>query len=192
LHGARYNGSPKVTVTAGGADVVSHAGARLLADMADRTGLTEGLSAALSGLRQCAGGHDPGRVLADLAVMIADGGTTISDLAALRHQQDLSGSVASTSTAWRLLDAINAELLAAIRGAHAVARGQLWAAREDRRDATGGLLDTHRAEDKDMARAAHRARRDAGHLSQREAGRRPDVQARIGLPPLLAFLDNTC
>lgn len=43
-----------------------------------------------------AGGHDPGRVLTDLAVMLADGGEAISGLATLRDQAELFGSVAST------------------------------------------------------------------------------------------------
>jgi len=57
-------------VTGGGTGVVSHAGLVLLRQLADRSGLTAGLSAALP---SPAGGHDRGRVLADLACAIADG-----------------------------------------------------------------------------------------------------------------------
>ena len=39
-------------VTGGGRGVVGHAGARLLADLADATGLTSAFSEALAGLRQ--------------------------------------------------------------------------------------------------------------------------------------------
>lgn len=53
---------PKITVSADGRGVVGHAGARLLADVADATGLTGGFGEALAGLRQRQGGHDPGRV----------------------------------------------------------------------------------------------------------------------------------
>jgi hypothetical protein len=49
--------------------------------MADQTGLTEAFSDALAGLRERRGDHDPGRVLSDLAVVLADGGRSISDLA---------------------------------------------------------------------------------------------------------------
>jgi hypothetical protein len=52
--------------------VVAHAGARLLADLAEVTGLTAAFGEALVPSRQRAGGHDPGRVAADLAVMLAD------------------------------------------------------------------------------------------------------------------------
>jgi hypothetical protein len=45
----------------------------------------------------------------DLAVSIADGGETITELAVLRDQPDLFGRVASTPTAWRTLEAVDAE-----------------------------------------------------------------------------------
>ena len=93
---------PKITVTADGQGVVSHAGSRLLADLADRTGLTDALNEALNGRRQRRSAHEPGRVLVDLAVMLADGGRGISGLAVLRDQPGLFGPVASTATAWRL------------------------------------------------------------------------------------------
>jgi hypothetical protein len=75
---------PVVTVTADGRGVASHAGSRLLADLADVTGLVAGFGEALCGLRQRRSVHDPGRVLVDVAVMLADGGDAISDLSVLR------------------------------------------------------------------------------------------------------------
>src|SRR4051794_41764645 len=45
--------------------------------------------------------HDRGRVLADTAVLIADGGRVLSDLAVLRDQAELFGPVASDPTLWR-------------------------------------------------------------------------------------------
>ena len=74
---------PKITATADGAGVVSHAGSRLLADLADATTLTAELSQALAGLRRPRARHDPGRVRVDLAVAVADGAETISDIAIL-------------------------------------------------------------------------------------------------------------
>jgi Transposase DDE domain group 1/Electron transfer flavoprotein FAD-binding domain len=64
-------------VTAGGRGIVSHAGVVLLRRLADRTGLTAGLSRALASRRLLI--HDRGRVLADLACAIADGAEVISD-----------------------------------------------------------------------------------------------------------------
>jgi hypothetical protein len=89
---------PKITVTADGAGVVSHAGSRLLADLADVTTLTGELSAVLEGARGERPRHDPGRVLVDLAVAIADGAEAISDIAVLADQSALFGPVASDST----------------------------------------------------------------------------------------------
>jgi Transposase DDE domain group 1 len=113
---------PSVTVTADGEGVVSHAGSRLLADVADRTTLTEQLSLALDGLRKPRARHDPGRVLVDMAVAVADGATTISDVAVLADQAALFGAVASDSTCWRLLDRLDTVELGAVASARAAAR----------------------------------------------------------------------
>ena len=66
--------------------------------------------------------HEPGRVAVDLAVLLADGGEAIADLAVLRQQSALFGPVASDPTAWRVLDAIDTPALARLRTARAVAR----------------------------------------------------------------------
>ena len=87
-------------ITTDGTGVVSHAGTVLLAELADRIGLTALLSEASDGLRERRAGHDPGRVLIDVAVAIADGAVTISDIQALADHQGLhgpAGSVASRS-----------------------------------------------------------------------------------------------
>ena len=102
---------PTITVTTDGAGVASHAGSRLLADLGDATTLTAELGGALatSGRRRA---HDPGRVLVDMAVAVADGARTISDVAVLEHQPVLFGPVASDSTCWRLLDRVDTQALA--------------------------------------------------------------------------------
>jgi len=100
-----------VEVTSDGAGLLSHAGSALLAGVAEKTGLTRALSIGLGGVRQRRGRHDPGQVICDLAVMLADGGDCLADLAAMRDQAPLFGAVASASTAFRLVDqrAISAE-----------------------------------------------------------------------------------
>ena len=117
-----------VEVTADGAGLVSHAGSALLAGVADKLGLTGALSLRLAGLKQRRRGHDPGRVIRDLAVMLADGGECVSDLGAVRDQEALFGAVASDSTAFRVIDRIASEpgLLDALRAAHARARERFW------------------------------------------------------------------
>ena len=117
-----------VDVAPDGEGLVSHAGAALLAEVADRVGLTGELSRTLAGVRERRGRHDPGRVIRDLAVMLADGGDCLSDLRAVRDQEPLFGPVASNSTAFRLIDRIAGEpgVLDALRGARARARERAW------------------------------------------------------------------
>jgi hypothetical protein len=117
-----------VDVAADGVGLVSHAGAALLAEVADRTGLTLELSRGLAGLRERRRRHDPGRVIRDLAVMLADGGDCLSDLRAVRDQEPLFGPVASDTTAFRLIDRIadDPDALEAIRAARARARARAW------------------------------------------------------------------
>jgi hypothetical protein len=116
-------------VTGDGDGVASHTGTRLLADVADAVGLTEALGRRPTLRRQRRSRHDPGRVLRDVAVMLADGGDCVSDLAVLRDQPELFGDVASHATAWRTLEAVAADELGGvdgIRAARAAARARVW------------------------------------------------------------------
>ncbi len=121
--------SVTVEVTSDGAGLVSHAGSALVAQVADKLGLTRALSLGPAQVKQRRRGHDPGRVIRDLAVMLADGGECVSDLGAVREQDALFGAVASDSTAFRMIDRVASEpgLLDALRGvAHAQARARFW------------------------------------------------------------------
>jgi Transposase DDE domain group 1 len=108
--------------------VWSHAGSALLAQVADKAGLTRALSLRLCSMKERRSGQDPGRVVRDLAVMLADGGECRSDLGGLRDQLRLFGEVASDSTAYRVIERIaeDPELLDGLRAAHAQARSQAW------------------------------------------------------------------
>jgi len=92
---------------------------------ADQVGLTDGLSMAMAPTKQRRREHDRGHVLTDLAVMIAGGGTAISDIAVLRDQPNLFGEIASTPTAWRTLEAVDGAALAWIATARGAAREQV-------------------------------------------------------------------
>src|SRR3954453_6321440 len=117
-----------VEVTSDGDGLVSHAGSALLVGAANRIGLTRALSRQLRPLRQRGGGHDPGCVVRDLAVVLADGGDCLSDLAVMIDQAALFGEVASRSTAFRVIDMIARDPggLERLRAAHAEARGRVW------------------------------------------------------------------
>jgi Transposase DDE domain group 1 len=169
----RSNGRPALTVTTGGKGVVAHAGARLLCDLADGVGLTAGLSAAMAPTKRRRRGHDRGRVLIDVAVAIADGATTISDLRVLANQPSLFGEVASTATAWRALQAVDDAALARVAEARRDARRCAWEAGMDPGfyviDIDGTLVNSH----SDKQRAA------------------PNYKHGFGFYPLMAYLDAT-
>jgi DDE family transposase len=117
-----------VEVTPDGEGLVSRAGSALVARVAGKVGLTRALSLRLTDLKTRRSGHDLGNVVRDLAVMLADGGDCLADLAALQDQGVLFGPVASTSTAFRVIDRIarDPEGLERLRAAHAGARSRAW------------------------------------------------------------------
>ena len=121
------NSPASFEVTTDGTGVVGHAGAALLRELADRLELTGALGwRGPQGRRR----HPDAAVLRDLAVLLADGGDCLSDLAALRDQPELFGPVASTPTAWRVIQRLaqDPDGLARLRAARAHARGRAWAA----------------------------------------------------------------
>jgi hypothetical protein len=117
----------RVEVTTDGRNLVSHAGTAMLAELADRTGLTHRLSEAMAGCGISWHTHDPGVVLTHLAVAIADGADCLSDIDALRKKSELFGEVASVTTAWRAVKATTAPELRAIAKAVAKTREVVWA-----------------------------------------------------------------
>ncbi len=169
----RNAGRPNIVVTTGGKGVATHAGARLLCELADELGLRQGLSEAMAPTKKRRRGHDRGQVLVDLAVAIADGATAISDLRVLADQASLFGEVASVPTAWRALEAIDPETQERIASARASARAKAWAAGLDPGfyviDLDATLVDAHSEKD----------------------GAAPNYKHGFGFAPLMAFLDAT-
>ena len=113
----------KVTCDAGG--LTSRAGSALLTGLADKLGLTAGLTKALR-VHSREVRHEPGRIVRDLAVMLADGGDALSDLGALRDQEVLFGEVASDATAYRCVERLDEAALSGIRAARSAARARAW------------------------------------------------------------------
>jgi Transposase DDE domain group 1 len=119
-------------VTGDGTGIVSHAGLGLVRRLADKTGLTGGLSQALFSGRVL--GHDRGRVLADISCAIADGARAISDFRVMGDQDEVFGQVASVPAAWRALketaaggDRTRRKITAAVNKARCYAWSQITA-----------------------------------------------------------------
>jgi hypothetical protein len=165
---------PAFEVTTDGTGVIGHAGAALLRELADRLGLTRALGWQQAGGR-CR--HPDAAVLRDLAVLLADGGDCLSDLAALRDQPELFGPVASTPTAWRVLERVaqDPDGLARLRAARAHARARAWTAGGDPEvelliiDADATLVLAH---------------------SDHKEGAAGTYKGTFGFAPLLAYLDR--
>lgn len=165
----------RVAVSADGQGVVSHAGVVLLREMAEHTGMVDGVSAALIDTYKGVPVHAPGRVFTDLAVAVADGADAISGIAVLTDRQDLFGSVASMPTAWRVLDRVSEENLPAIRAARSAARAAAWAA------GAGPDLDAGLCLDFDATiTIAHSEKENAAATWKKT----------FGFHPLLCFLDR--
>jgi DDE family transposase len=113
-------------VAADGKGLVGHAGAVLLRKAADQLGLTAGLSAALV-KKGSSPLLDRGTVLASLAVAIALGATSMSDIALLAHLSPVLGAAPSGPTVRRALDlAGTPRMLDRIARARAKARERAW------------------------------------------------------------------
>lgn len=175
----------KLEVTADGSGQVGHAGSALLAGVADRVGLTRALSEATAPTRERRSAHDPGVVLRDLAVMLADGGSALADLGAPRDQPDLFGEVPSDSTAFRVIDSIDAERLERLREAVALARGRAW--KLGVRPGRGA--EESESEGPELTVIDVDATLTTAHSDKEEA--RGNFKRGYGHHPLLCYLDGT-
>ena len=165
--------SKNLRVEVRGDEVASHAGTVIPRMLADATGLTSALSAALSRPEVT---HDRGAVLRDVAVAIADGTDCISDARVLRDQPRVFGPVASIPTMWRSLNEIDDPALQRITLARNATRQRVWeliAARHGA-DPTGAhRVRRSRCGDRDP----HRRHPDRGVLGQTVRG--GELQGRL-------------
>lgn len=117
----------KFDVTADGHGMTGRAGTALLAETADTLGLTAALSRLAGGCRSWVV-HDPGKVLRDVAVTLADGGDALRHMGVLAGQPTLFGPVASPATANRTLVAVAADesAVALLDAARKAARQVAW------------------------------------------------------------------
>jgi hypothetical protein len=133
----------KIVVSSDGKGIICQAGGLLLLETLRVTGLGRGLSRALERWRAPRAVHDPGKIVADLAVTLALGGDCLADIAVLRSSQELFGPIASDPTVSRLVTGLAADparALKAIRAARAAARERAWQLAGARAPGSGGEL----------------------------------------------------
>lgn len=160
--------------------LVSSAGAVLLRQTLRCSGLHRAMSAALAPWRAPRAVHDPAKVLLDLAVAVALGGDCAADIAVVRAQPDLFGTVASDATVSRLVAALAGDVeaaLGAIRAARATARTRLW----QHRRPLAGPVGSQVIVDLDATLIT-------AHSDKEQAA--PTFKYGFGFHPLLAFADH--
>jgi hypothetical protein len=164
--------------------LISSSGALLLREAVRVAGLDRGLSAVLSPWRSSRAQHDPGKVLVDLATAVALGGDCLADIAAVRAQPTIFGSVASDPTVSRLFTALAVDVedaVAAIRAARAEARAAVWARRRPLAGTPGERTGGQVTVDIDATLvAAH---------SDKE-GAEPTFKRGYGFHPMCTFVDH--
>ena len=175
---------PRPVVDAHGGSAVGQAGGVLLTWAVRAAGLDVALSAELARWRSPSAVHDPAKVLLDLAVTLALGGDACSDLAAVRAEPAVFGTVASDPTVSRTLTRLAGDVdtvLTAINKARAAARARVWAA-------AGANAPDHARD------AAHPLVIDldatlvTAHSEKENAA--PTFKRGFGFHPLCAFVDH--
>ena len=114
-----------LSVTPDAEGLIGHAGAVLLRKLADQCGLTSALGAAL-GRKGKFPLIDRGMALVSMAVAIALGARSMSDIAVLAHQEPVFGAAPGDTTVRRTLELADARTLDKIARARAAVRGRVW------------------------------------------------------------------
>lgn len=114
-------------VTAEATGLTGRAGLGLVAETAKAIGATRALSEAVRGARSWTL-HDPGKVLRDVALTLADGGDALRHMKVIDGQPELFGLVASSATTCRTIVAVAEDpaAMAGLADARATAREQAW------------------------------------------------------------------
>ena len=165
-----------VSVESGGHGVAAHVGLHALGALADQLGLGESLSSRIAQRGERAPLHDRGKVLVQLALVLAGGGESCADIEHLRAQQEMFGSVPSDSTVIRTLHQFDAQQRSELLSALAEVRATVWKKLDTRRsdpvilDFDASLVDVH------------------SELKEKAA---PNYKGGYGFHPLFVFADLT-
>lgn len=180
----KANPVPSVVLDPVRESLISSSGALLLREAIRVAGLDRGLSAALARWRSPRAQHDPGKVLLDLATAVALGGDCLADIAAVRSQPTIFGSVASDPTVSRLFAALADdvdEAVVAIRRARADARAAVWARRRPLAGAPGNRNGGQVLVDIDATLVS-------AHSDKENA--EPTFKRGFGFAPMCTFVDH--
>lgn len=168
------NSTRRVKVEPGGSGVVAHVGLHALGSFADRVGVGEALSAAMPWQGRGIPTHDRGKVLVQVALMLAGGGECCLDIEHLRVGADLFGPVPSDTTVARTFAEITPWVRGQLAAALAPMRERVWAQlpAEDQvmLDIDASLIEVH-SENKQVAA--------------------PTFKGGFGFHPMFCFADRT-
>jgi hypothetical protein len=168
----------QVRVEGGGDQVVAHVGLHALGRFGDRLGLSDELAAAVAaGGESRLLGHDRGKVVAQVMLMLAGGGECCADIEWLRSQPGLFESVPSDSTVHRTFTAIDDATLGWLWQAVRDVRAQVWS----RTAATTGGGEVVLDIDASLVEIH----------SENKEGTAPSYKGGFGFHPMFCFADAT-
>ncbi len=165
-----------VSVESGGNGVAAHVGLHALGTLADQLGLATSLSSRIAPRGERAPLHDRGKVLVQMALVLAGGGESCSDIEHLRAQEEMFGSVPSDSTVFRTLHEFDAKQRSSLAAALAEVRAKVWKKLDQQRsepvilDFDASLVDVH------------------SELKEQTA---PNYKGGFGFHPIFCFSDLT-
>jgi hypothetical protein len=164
-------------VESGGAGVVAHVGLHALGAFADRLGLGSLLSKQIPMRGERLPLHDRGKVLIQMALMLAGGGESCADIEHLRLQSDLFGSVPSDTTVFRTFHEIGTPTRKDLSSSLSEIRSKVWSQAGLTTSTDPVLLDI-----------------DASLVeihSENKEGAAPHYKGGYGFHPMLCFADAT-
>ncbi|GAB11926.1 hypothetical protein GOARA_097_00010 [Gordonia araii NBRC 100433] len=175
---------PHIHATGDGENLVSHAGTILLTRTVEVSGLAAELSTALAPWRAPFAVHDPGKIIADLAVALVVGGDCLADIATIRERPDTFGHVASDPTVSRLISLLAqspVQALSAIAAARAATRARVWSM-------AGTAAPNHGISAKDPLVIDLDATLITAHSDKQSAA--GNYKGGYGFHPMTAFIDH--
>ena len=171
------NSTRRVVVEPGGKGVVAHVGLHALGCFADRLGLGDALSSRIPWRGRGIPLHDRGKVLTQMALVLAGGGESCLDVEHLRIGADLFGAVPSDTTVARTFHEIGASTRDGIADALAEVRSEVWR----RSSVTGGTAPVVLDIDASLVEI---------HSEHKEQAA-PTYKGGFGFHPMFCFADAT-